>query len=372
MAQIISIEAFHLSVPLGRPLRLGEMQIRDREYVFVRLTDDAGNVGCALGHARGAPVAEVVHRCVAPFWQNAEPQAHEAIYAKCVKANVCLGTHGLFWRALSLVDCAFYDLQSRAAGMGLGQYLGGQSRNVPTVIVGGYPVADETPQSLQRQMELFQEFQPLGVKIASSADLGKDTARLRACREVLPDATPLMIDCYWSFDSAQEVLKTASTWTDLNMGWIEDPLAFDDYDGVRLLADGLDFPLAIGDEQSGLRAFERLLRAGVSVLRLDATVCGGVSAFVKIAQRAAELGVPVATHIFHPLHKQLADACPSVAWLETMLPESDIEAFHHLAPDAHHWRDGRLVAADSILGAGSEWDFDAVEHFKKPQASYVS
>lgn len=360
---IQTVEAFHLKVPLGRPLRLGEMQIREREYVFVRLTDSDGHTGTALGHARAAPVAAVVSRCVAPFFKGKAIEVHEAQYAQCVKANVCLGNHGLFWRALSLLDCALYDLMARAAGQSLGAHLGGEARAVPAIIVGGYPTADETAESLQAEMACYAAYAPSGVKIASSADLRHDTGRLRACREVLPAATPLMIDCYWSFDSADEVLAEARAWQPFNMGWIEDPLAFDDYEGIRRLAAGLGFPVAVGDEQSGLRAFDRLLKTGQQVLRLDATVCGGVRAFVKIAALAEAAGIPVATHVFHSLHAQLAAACPAVQWLETMLPESDIEALHQLHSDELTWHEGGLLAPPTARGAGCDWYPEAIEKY---------
>ncbi len=361
---LISVEAFHLRVPLGRPLRLGEMRISEREYVFVRLTDSEGHVGTALGHARSAPVAAVVERCVAPFWEGQPLELHEAHYAKCVKANVCLGTHGLFWRALSLVDCALYDLLARSAGQSLGDYLGGSRRAVPATIVGGYPTTDETPESLQAEMNTYAKYAPAGVKIASSADLRRDTVRLKACRERLPEDIPLMIDCYWSFDSAKDVVAEARKWQDFNMGWIEDPLAFDDYSGIKQLVEALGFPVAVGDEQSGLRAFERLLRTGLQVLRLDATVCGGVRAFMKIAAKAHAAGIPIACHVFHPLHAQLAAACPAVRWLETMLPESDIEDFHPLHPDSLTWDSGALIAPSTAQGANYDWYPESIERYR--------
>lgn len=361
---IQSVEAFHLCVPLSRPLRLGQMQIPHREYVFVRITDSEGCIGTALGHARSAPVAAVVKRCVTPFWERESLEEHEQSYKKCVQANVCLGTNGLFWRALSLVDCAIFDLLSRRKKQPLGIFLGGQLRTVPTIIVGGYPTNNETSESLKNEMAHFAGYSPAGVKIASSGDLAKDGQRLAACREALPDKVPLMIDCYWSFQDAKQVLSEVKSWETLHMGWIEDPLQFDDYEGIRLLSEGISFPVAFGDEQCGERAFERLLGTGLKVLRLDATVCGGVRAFLKIASIAEARGVPVACHVFHPLHQQLAAVCPAVQWLETMLPESDIEAFQKIYPEHLQWENGGLQASPNQVGAGYEWDMEKVEKYR--------
>ena len=148
------------------------------------------------------------------------------------------------------------------------------------------------------------------------------------------------------------------------MLWLEDPFPFDDFENMAALADALPYPVGTGDEQSGVRHFTRLMDQGhQNVIRLDATVCGGVRAFIEIANRAAARNIPISCHVFSHLHTQLAAAIPAVKWVEYMLPESNVESIHLVWNSNLEWRDGGLVPA-SLPGVGYDWDYEAVEHYQ--------
>jgi len=363
--QLVSLEAFEVRLPLPRPLRLGAIEIPDREYTIVRARDDEGHVGSAYGLSRNAPLAALIARTVAPYWRSRALDDHPLFYAHAVEANVCLGPQGVFWRALGLADCALYDLLATRAGRPLYDYLGGGPRRVPALSVGGYPSPDETAASLAAQVAMMLDDGPAGIKIASCSDYARDTPRLRVCRAAMPDDLPLMIDLHWGARDAAALLPEARVWEGLRLGWIEDPVAFDDVESMAQLADQLASPIAVGDEQSGHRHILRLMDEGrIDVLRLDATACGGVRAFVALANAAAERGLPVSCHVFHHLHAHLAAAAPNVAWVEYMRPELGIESIHLLWDDDLRPTDGGFLAPPSP-GVGYAWDEDAIEWYRR-------
>ena len=364
MTIIREIEAFTITVPLPKPLQLGVMSIPHREYVIVRIHDSDGHIGTAYGLTRNAPIAHTIHRLISPHWVNQPIDEHEALYAKTVRTNIPMGTNGIFWRAMSLVDCALYDLLAKRDKVSLSRYLGGEPRTIPTVIVWGYPSPDETKASLQEQMQIIQWYQPVGAKIASCGDFAQDTIRLRHCREVLPDDIPLMIDLYWQITKPLDLLDEAKTWGDFNMGWLEDPVNFDDFDSLATLTNNLDYPVAVGDEQTGLRHFQRLIeQGGIDILRLDATVCGGVRAFMDICEMASAHDIPVACHVFHHLHANLASAVPNVQWIEYMLPEAGLESINQVWHDDLAWDTNGLRATERP-GMGITWDEDKLAFYR--------
>src|SRR5690606_24017223 len=116
------LEAFEIVLPLPEPLRLGEITIPHREYTIVRVVDEDGVTGTAYGLSRNAPISAIVSKTIAPSWRKARLDTYPALYAQTVNANVALGTNGLFWRALSLADCAVHDLLAIHAGQPLWQY----------------------------------------------------------------------------------------------------------------------------------------------------------------------------------------------------------------------------------------------------------
>lgn len=364
MSIISKIEAYEITIPLPKPLQLGAISIPHREYVIVRVYDADGNIGTAYGLTRNAPMSQTILQTIAPIWENQALAEHQRFYDHAVRANVCLGTNGIFWRAISLCDCALYDLLAKRANVPLSQYLGGEPATTPTVLVWGYPLPDETPQSLAEQMTTMATYHPAGVKIASCGDPARDTERLAACRAALPDDIPLMIDLHWQVHDACAYTSIAQQWHAFNMGWIEDPVPFDDFKGMRVLSEELPYPVSMGDEQSGVRHFEQIMKqGGVNILRLDATVCGGVRAFLEICQIATWYDVPVATHIFHHIHAQLAGAVSNVQWLEYMLPESGLECIFEAWVDDLEWNETGLQATDRP-GIGIAWDEDKLAYFR--------
>jgi D-galactarolactone cycloisomerase len=363
-AKIQQIDAFEVTLPLPRPLQLGSMYIPHREYSIVRTYDAEGNVGTAYHLSRNAPVAATVLKTVAPHWSGQPLDAHEACYDHTVRANVTLGTNGIFWRALSLVDCAVHDLLAKRAELSLVRYLGGVPRPIPAMLVGGYPSANETAESLTDEMLRYAAYRPTGIKLGSTLDWQRDTQRLTTARRVVPESIPLMMDFYWGVQEVKPFVAAARGWAELNMGWIEDPVAFDDDDSLAHIVDQLPYPVAVGDEQSGLRRFTQLMDRGrVGIVRLDATVCGGVRGFLAIARAAAERGLKVACHVHAHLHTQLACAVPNVGWVEYMPQEGGLESAHLLWTHDLTWQDGALITTDTD-GIGYSWEEAALADYR--------
>jgi len=359
-----SFEAFDVKLPLPRPLRLGGIYITHRSYVVVRSVDTEGNVGTAVGLTRNAPVAQTVLQSVAPLLEQVGLGDYADAYARVIRANVCLGTNGIFWRALSLVDCAVHDLMARRAGVPLYELLGGQRKATPRLLVGGYPSPEETLESLGEQIEEMARMTPAGIKIGSCGDFARDTLRLEAARRAMPNGPPLMIDLYWQCDDSRDLLPHAQDWAHFRMGWIEDPVAFDDFKGSCFLAENLPYPVAIGDEQSSQGQFERLMdEGGVRVLRLDATVCGGITAFRSIARAAAERGIPIACHVFPELHTHLGAAIDGVRFVETFFPSAGLDSLDLISSSVSSFSNGSLIPSSSP-GSGFEWNEDALRHYR--------
>lgn len=364
-AKIAAIEAFHANLPLPRALALGALTVSYRDYVIVRVRDTDGCEGSAYGLARNAPIAMTIRQCVAPTLIGQPLNGYEHAYRLTVRRNTPLGTNGIFWRALSVVDCAIHDLMAVARGIPLHRLLGATERFVPALLVGGYPRDDETDESLREQVRLMASRAPAGIKIGSCGNFARDTRRIEICRDAAPDGPPLMIDLYWQCDDPGMVTPFARQWSRFGLGWIEDPFAFDDVASATALAHAIDYPVAIGDEQTGQRHFERLMReSGLRVLRLDATVCGGIGAFMAIARAAADANIPVSTHLFPELHVHLAAACPAVQWLEDFPREFQLDAIDRVwSSDPWRFHAGRF-APTSRAGIGYDWDEDALRHHR--------
>lgn len=362
MTWIKSLTAYEVRVPLPAPLALATQTITARDYTVVEIEDADGIRGRAIGYARGAPVAMALERMIAPLWQGQDGADPAALYDRTARTHAMQGSHGIFWRALSLADLALHDLLSQRAGQPLAVFLGGKVQPVEATLAGCYPVATETSDTIAALMATMLAYGAAGIKVTGSGDLAHDTDRLRAARTALGDGPPLIIDLYSSVPDAATVLPHALQWAEFNMGWLEDPFGFDDFDELAALAAPLPYPVGVGDEQAGLAHFSNLMTHGkIRVVRLDATTCGGVTGFLRIARLAAQRGLPVSCHVFHHLHAQLAAV--TSASVEYMLPQTGVDAMHLLVPEDLAWDSGRMVPS-SAPGLGMNWDEDALRRFR--------
>jgi L-alanine-DL-glutamate epimerase-like enolase superfamily enzyme len=363
MTRITSLTAYEVRVPLPAPLALATQTITARDYTLVEIEDADGARGRAIGYARGAPVAISAERMIAPLWQGQDVDDPAALHDRTARTHAMQGSHGIFWRALSLADLALHDLLSRRAAQPLAVYLGGKVEPVETTLAGCYPVAAETPESIAELMATMAAYGAAGIKVTASGDLAHDTERLRDARRALGgDGPPLIIDLYSSVSDAKTLLPHALVWGELNMGWLEDPFGFDDFDELAKLAAPLSYPVGVGDEQAGLSHFSNLITHGrIGVVRLDATTCGGVTGLLRIARLAATRGRPVSCHVFHHMHAQLAAV--TGASIEYMLPQTGVDATHLLVTEDLRWDDGRMVPS-SAPGLGMTWDEEALRRYR--------
>ncbi|WP_306299404.1 enolase C-terminal domain-like protein, partial [Paraburkholderia caledonica] len=112
--------------------------------------------------------------------------------------------------------------------------------------------------------------------------------------------------------------------------WIEEPFSPDDIDNHVRLAKATRVTVATGEIEAGRWRFKELLERGAtSLLQTDATVCGGVTEWRRIAATAASFGVPVAPHAWHDLHVHLVACAPNATYAEFM-PDAHIVNFRKL------------------------------------------
>jgi L-alanine-DL-glutamate epimerase-like enolase superfamily enzyme len=109
-----------------------------------------------------------------------------------------------------------------------------------------------------------------------------------------------------------------------------------------------------------------LERGATTLLQTDATVCGGITEWRRIAATAASFGVPVAPHAWHDVHVHLVASAPNATYAEFM-PDAHIVNFRKLI-------DCQLVAKEGCLmlpqtpGLGFGFATDAIDRYAVPLA----
>jgi L-alanine-DL-glutamate epimerase-like enolase superfamily enzyme len=101
--------------------------------------------------------------------------------------------------------------------------------------------------------------------------------------------------------------------------------------------------IAAGEYGYDLFYFERMLAArAVDVLQADATRCGGVTGFMRVAALAEAHAVPLSAHTAPSIHVHPCSAVPLV---------QHIEYFHDHVRIEHAFFEGAATAAGGMLHA---------------------
>jgi L-alanine-DL-glutamate epimerase-like enolase superfamily enzyme len=133
-------------------------------------------------------------------------------------------------------------------------------------------------------------------------------------------------------------------------------------DNHARLARATRVTVATGEIEAGRWRFKALLEQGVAgLLQTDATVCGGITEWCRIAATAASYGITVSPHAWHDVHVHLVASATNATYAEFM-PDDHIVNFRHVI-------DRQLVAKNGDLllpatpGLGSRFDADAVGRY---------
>ncbi|MBV9704143.1 MAG: mandelate racemase/muconate lactonizing enzyme family protein, partial [Methylobacteriaceae bacterium] len=278
--------------------------------------DGAEGVGYTFTVGRnGGAVHDILQREIPDVVQGCDAELTEFLWNRVWWELHYGGRGGPTVLALSAFDIALWDLKAKRAGLPLWRLLGGHDRHVPCY-AGGIDL-DLPLDGLLRQTEanLAKGFRAIKMKVGRPR-LSEDVERVAAMRRHLGDGFPLMVDANmtWSVDAA---IRAARAFAPHDLTWLEEPISPDDIAGhARVVRQGA-LPIAAGENLRSVWDFRHLIASGgVTFPEPDATNCGGVTAFMKIAHLAEAFNLPVTSHGAHDLTIHLLAAVPNRSYLE--------------------------------------------------------
>jgi L-rhamnonate dehydratase len=291
-----------------------------QDAVLVRIRADNGLEG--IGEADSQP--EVVKAIIdAPFSHNIacglrqllvgeNPLETERLWQKMHRRTMYFGRSSVTITAMAAVDMALWDLKGKHFGEPIHRLLGGkqhdQIKAYASILFGrdGRETAEIAKRWRARGYQAIKfGWEPMGPSEAVDLDL------VRGAREGIGDGT-LLIDagCVWD---ARTALSRAQKFSEYNIGWLEEPLRPDDYEGYRWLRDRSPVPIASGEEECGREAWRPLIEnRALDVYQVDLARNGFTEAdYIK--QRVQEIGARLCNHCY----TSPVTVAASVHWLAT-------------------------------------------------------
>lgn len=281
------------------------IQVNPREtWVFVHVDTDADLRG--LGELNpSAPRAECMAAIgeFAEFFIGQDPRRIAHLVASC--APTLLDRVGI--HALSALEQAFWDILGKSLDTPIYTLLGGRCRDQIHLYANITRATFElTPEAFVRSAQGAVADGFDAVKIApfsggpgliddvALAANGIECARAVRCA-IGPDID-LLLDCYGIF-TIDVALHIADALADINLFWLEEPVAEDDYAGYLRIKAQTGLRLA-GGERFMLRQgfWDLMARDAVDVVMPDVGIVGGIAELDKVASMAEGRGMVTAPH----------------------------------------------------------------------------
>lgn len=356
--RISSLKTRIVSLPITPAVRTPIHNIEAVDNVLVEIATDEGVTGIAYLWCFGRERARALQWLVRDLFGQVRGMGaleREAVQAAIWRETNFLGRTGAAWIAASAIDTALWDIAGKVAGRPLWQLLGGTDRPV-RAYAGGFFLSDTieaiVAEAHQRVAEGFT-----AIKMRCGATSWReDIDRVAAIRDAVGPDIDILVDVVQGW-TVERALKLGRALEPYDLAYIEDPIAFDDIEGMAAIAAALDVPIAAGENDYGRHGFRRLFEArAVDIAMIDLQRAGGVSEWMKIAAMAGAMRMPVVPHVFHEISIHLLAALRAAPYLEYM------SWWEPLFRQKLDLVDGAF-SPPSRPGLGLDFDDDAIDPF---------
>jgi L-rhamnonate dehydratase len=326
--------------------------------LMVEITTDKGLKGYGLGGG-GLAGALIIDRHIQYFLHDRDPLDVEEIWDELYHITSIYGRRGVVIYALSGIDLALWDLCGKILDAPVYSLISdAPKRKIPAYATGADPGYYVTHGFTACKIPLRNG------PAQGEAGFAQNLELAQKARDEIGEDVDLMTDIYLRWD-VDYTLRFAEAAEDLNLKWIEEPLALDDYAGMARLVRELDSTWIVSGEHEFTRyGFRELLRwKAADMIQPDISWAGGFGECLKIATEAAAVGIPTWPHqAATPWGLHLTACLPMLCMAETFGPSrhgTENELYRCLRPTPH---DGFLTL-DEKPGFGVEVDEKLLEAY---------
>ncbi len=360
-------------LPKGKAYGMSKSLATARQTTLVRLVLEDGTEG--YGEAWGMPP---VNQAYLPFLKDyligTDVLDVEQTFSRIMARHYHFGVQGPIMACISGIDIAAKDAAGKMLGVPVHRLIGGKRwERVEVYASGGY-ITENPDRDFEPQIVAMAEAGHRAAKIKIGLSPKSDEARTALARKILGNGVNLMVDINsnYTYDLARESIARLAEY---EIGWVEEPLAPQDYAGYEQLQRWSPIPIATGEALYTAYDFKRLVdRRAVDVLQPDLSLCGGFWQGRAIALMSmlehlrlsphvwgSGIGLAAAVHYVAALPSYPhADNVPKAPLVEYDVGENPLR--EGLLKNPLKPIDGSIAVSDAP-GLGIEIDWDAVDRY---------
>lgn len=362
--KISAVKVAQLNVEMHHAIKTPIGDISAARNVVVKIETDAG----VFGWGETSPMAAITGDSQASAYALGLDMAKLLIGQDplAIEANLKL-LRRYCSQATSILcafDMALYDLAAKQANMPLYQFLGGSLRELETDHTIGHQ--SSVLGTVARAKDLVKQgFNTIKLKTGRPGQ--EDIEHIEAVRAAVGETVKLRIDCNqgWDYPTAVANIRLLK---ELNIEYVEQPLAAWDVDGFARLRANSELPICADESVFTHIDALRLVKAdAVDFLNIKLVKSGGINTALKINSIAEAAGIRCMIGCFGESRlglsaaAHLASAHPNIHFI-------DLDSALHFCHDpvtggmAIEENSGGKITIPAGIGHGAELDEAELEH----------
>ena len=266
---------------------------------FLEIHTDDGIIGLAGPCSRME--AFIIETSLAPLLVGQDALAIERLWDIMYRASIH-GRKGETMMAISVVDCALWDLKGKALDQPVYRLLGGPTRTSFPAYASSLGFSIEPEDAADRAAQFASEgYTATKWFFRDGPTDGPDGIRrnltlARTLREAVGDDVDIMLDA-WSSWNVPYAISMANKLAEYNIRWLEEPVLADKLDSYAQIRDASPIAISGGEHEYTRWGFRQIVeRRAMDVLQPDIYWCGGITETVKICALASAFDLPVIPH----------------------------------------------------------------------------
>jgi len=298
-------------------------KIGDGQYAmhstFLEIHTDEGIVG--LSGPCSILEAFIIDTHLRDLLLGQDPFSIEFLWDQMYRHSIH-GRKGENMMAISVVDCALWDIKGKALGQPVYKLLGGPTRESIPAYASALQFSVNPDDARRKILDIKEEgYQATKWFFRHGPGSGREgklanIELVEALRDGAGQDMEIMMDAWSSWD-IQYSLDIAASISKFNLKWLEEPVMADKLDSYIELQRNSPIPISGGEHEYTRWGFKYIVEnRAMDYIQPDIYWAGGISELVKICSLASTFDIPVIPHghsahaTSHLIASQSPATCP--------------------------------------------------------------